>query len=54
MTPQFRWLREHGGLHVPDVDTQRNEFPTLGCHRAAPILTVLPFVSTEEIQLERF
>ena len=28
-TPQFRWLREHGALHVPDVDTQRNEFPTL-------------------------
>jgi two-component system, NtrC family, sensor kinase len=29
-TPQFRWMREHGALHVPDVDTQRNDFPTLG------------------------
>ena len=27
--PQFRWMREHGALHVPDVDTQ-NDFPTLG------------------------
>jgi putative methionine-R-sulfoxide reductase with GAF domain len=29
-TPQFRWMREHGTLHVPDVDAQRNDFPTPG------------------------
>ena len=29
-TPQFRWMREHGTLHVPDVDARRNDFPTLG------------------------
>ena len=28
--PQFRWMREHGTLHIPDVRTQRNDFPTLG------------------------
>ena len=26
----LRWVREHGTLYVPDVHTQRNEFPTLG------------------------
>src|SRR5687767_12367327 len=26
---QFRWLREHGTLHVPDV-LRQNDFPTLG------------------------
>ena len=29
MTPQFRWIREHGTLHVPDVRAQ-NDFPMLG------------------------
>ena len=35
--PQYRWMREHGALHVPDVRAQ-NEFPTLGSARqlAAP------------------
>ena len=27
--PQFRWMREHGTLHVPDVRAQ-NDFPMLG------------------------
>ena len=27
--PQFRWIREHGTLHIPDVRAQ-NDFPTLG------------------------
>ena len=27
--PQFRWMREHGTLHIPDVRAQ-NEFPMLG------------------------
>jgi two-component system NtrC family sensor kinase len=27
--PQYRWIREHGPLHVPDVRAQ-NEFPTMG------------------------
>ena len=24
--PQFRWMREHGTLHIPDVRAQ-NDFP---------------------------
>ena len=27
--PQFRWMREHGTLHVPDIRAQ-NDFPTVG------------------------
>jgi GAF domain-containing protein len=27
--PQFRWMREHGTLHIPDVRAQ-NEFPEVG------------------------
>jgi signal transduction histidine kinase len=29
--PWYRWMREHGALHVPDVRAQ-NDFPTLGSH----------------------
>ena len=27
--PQYRWVREHGTLHIPDVRAQ-NDFPTMG------------------------
>ena len=27
--PQYRWMREHGALHLPDV-RNHNEFPTIG------------------------
>ena len=39
--PQFRWMREHGTLHVPDVRAQ-NDFPIMGVHRRlrAPCLVV--------------
>ena len=30
--PQFRWMREHGTLHIPDVRAQ-NEFPIVGFRR---------------------
>ena len=30
--PQFRWIREHGTLHIPDVRAQ-NDFPRLGIAR---------------------
>src|SRR4030095_13601272 len=29
-TPQFRWMHEHGALHIPDVHARRNDFPNLG------------------------
>jgi signal transduction histidine kinase len=28
--PEFRWVREHGTLHIPDLREQRNDFPGLG------------------------
>jgi GAF domain-containing protein/anti-sigma regulatory factor (Ser/Thr protein kinase) len=27
--PQYRWIREHGALHIPDLQ-EENEFPTIG------------------------
>src|SRR5262249_38663986 len=46
-TPQFRWMREHGALHVPDVDTQRNDFPTLG--RISRTILIVPLRQQGEI-----
>ncbi len=39
--PQYRWVREHGTLHIPDVREQ-NEFPNVGFRPrlSAPILAV--------------
>src|SRR5262249_13523692 len=28
--PWYRWMREHGALHVPDVHAAQNDFPTMG------------------------
>ena len=28
--PRYRWMREHGTLHVPDAQAAQNDFPTLG------------------------
>src|SRR5262245_43406734 len=28
--PEFRWVREHGTLHIPDLRQQRDDFPGLG------------------------
>jgi len=36
--PQFRWLREHGTLHIPDLRAQ-TDFPSLGS--GSGFLTVL-------------
>ena len=43
--PQFRWMREHGTLQVPDVRAQ-NDFPTMGSASGwhAPFYP-FPFVS---------
>ncbi len=32
--PNFRWVREHGTLHIPDVRAAQNEFPMLGVDAA--------------------
>ena len=31
-TEEYRWIREHGTLHVPDMREQQNDFPSLGAH----------------------
>jgi GAF domain-containing protein/anti-sigma regulatory factor (Ser/Thr protein kinase) len=28
--PEYRWVREHGTLHIPDLREQRDDFPGLG------------------------
>ena len=30
MSHNYRWVREHGTLHVPDVHAAQNDFPMLG------------------------
>ena len=43
--PQFRWMREHGTLHIPDIRAQ-NDFPELGSIGGLSHLSwPLPFVS---------
>ena len=43
--PQYRWVREHGTLHIPDVRAHRNDFPTLGSLASFLASWRLPFVS---------
>ena len=42
--PRFRWMREHGTLHIPDVRAQ-NIIPTLGSVSDWRTLLTFPFVS---------
>ena len=46
--PQFRWIREHGTLHVPDVRAQ-NEFPTLGSIGDSRTFLVVPLRQKGEL-----
>ena len=39
--PQYRWMREHGTLHIPDVHTQRDVFPTVAASAGARSRTFL-------------
>ena len=38
---QYRWIREHGALHAPDVSTQ-TDFPTLGLGTSTRTFLVVP------------
>ena len=40
--PEFRWVREHGTLQIPDVRAQRNDFPTLGSVSGARTFLLVP------------
>jgi GAF domain-containing protein len=47
-TPQFRWLREHGTLHVPDFQAQ-NDFPTLVGPSGSRTILIVPLRQQEEL-----
>ena len=46
--PQFRWVREHGALHVPDVRAQ-NEFPNAGFRRSCRTFLAVPLRQQGEL-----
>src|SRR5262249_35571418 len=41
-TPQFRWMREHGTLHVPDARAVQNDFPGLGVASGTRTFLLVP------------
>ena len=41
MQPEFRWMREHGTLHIPDARAQ-NEFPSIGSAGNARTFLIVP------------
>jgi GAF domain-containing protein len=46
--PQFRWMGEHGTLHVPDVQAQ-NDFPTMGSASGARTFLSVPLRQQGEL-----
>ncbi len=48
MTPQFRWIREHGTLHVPDARAP-NDFPVGDFRPLSFARWLFPFVSRENL-----
>ena len=46
--PQFRWIRDHGTLHIPDALAQ-NDFPMLGSLGGWRTLLVVPLRQHGEI-----
>ena len=45
---EFRWMREHGTLHVPDIHAQ-NDFPMLGSSGTLAHLLVVPLRQQGEL-----
>ena len=46
--PQFRWIREHGTLHIPDVRAQ-NDFPMVGSGSGSRTFLVVPLRQQGEL-----
>jgi GAF domain-containing protein len=46
--PQFRWMREHGTLHVPDIRAQK-DFPMLGSGTGARTFLLVPLRQQGEL-----
>src|SRR5215510_5960123 len=47
--PWYRWVREHGTLHVPDARAAQNDFPGLGVASGARTFLVVPLLQQGEI-----
>src|SRR5262249_46305890 len=47
--PQYRWLREHGTLHVPDVRAAQNDFPMMGSTGGWRALLAVPLRQQGEL-----
>ena len=46
--PRYRWMREHGTLHVPDVRAQ-NDFPTVGSAGDSRTFLIVPLRQQGEL-----
>ncbi|HSE85957.1 MAG TPA: GAF domain-containing protein [Candidatus Binatia bacterium] len=46
--PQYRWMREHGALHIPDVREQ-HDFPMVGSAGIVRSFLVVPVSTQEEL-----
>ena len=46
--PQYQWMREHGTLHIPDVQSQ-NDFPQLGALSGSRTLLRVPLCQNGEL-----
>ena len=46
--PQFRWMREHGTLHIPDISEQ-NDLPMLGSRNGWRTFLVVPLRQQGEL-----
>ena len=46
--PRFRWMREHGTLHIPDVRAQ-NDFPTVGALGGSRTFLLVPLRQQGEL-----
>ena len=46
--PQYRWIREHGALHIPDSRAQ-NDFPTVGSAGGWPTHVIVPLRQQGEL-----
>ena len=47
--PEYRWVREHGTLHITDVREQRNDFPTLGSLSGFLTFLAAPLCQQDEL-----
>ena len=47
-TPEYRWMREHGTLHVPDARAQ-NDFPTTGSTSGSRTTLLVPLRQQGEL-----